>query len=125
MADSILDISKILTNYAEGIQEAITEEAKKIGKEGATRLKNTKGTYKVRSGDYNKSWKTKEETGANFVHVSIHSEKHYRLTHLLEYGHATRDGKRTKAFPHIEPVDDFVKETFVNNVEEIIKRGGK
>ncbi len=48
----------------------------------------------------------------------------YRLTHLLEDGHAKRDGGRTKAMPHIQKHEQDAVQEFERRVEEVIK-GGK
>lgn len=120
------DISKILTGYADGVKEQIEEETREVVKEGASRLKNTRNTYKVRSGDYNKSWSYKVNKTYDEVNGTVYARKpHYRLTHLLEYGHATRNGGRTRAFVHIAPVNDYCCEIYEERVKNAIKRGGK
>lgn len=45
----------------------------------------------------------------------------YRLTHLLEYGHATRNGGRTKAYPHIQKVNDWVQDQGVKTLEAALE----
>lgn len=123
--DNILDISKMLEKYSYEIQDGITELAEEIANEGKNKLKNNKSTYQVRTGNYNKGWRVKVEKGDRYVHATIHNATDYQLTHLLEYGHATRNGKRTREFTHIEPVENESSERFEKEVEELIKRGGK
>lgn len=115
------DISKILTKYTEEVSDSIKEEAIELGNIGADKLKRTSPK---RTGKYGKGWKTTVKSGNNFINVTIHN-KNYQLTHLLEKGHATRNGGRTKAQPHIAPVESEVNQMFVRNVEKIIKNGGK
>ena len=123
--DSLLDISKMLEEYSYEIQDGITELAEEIANEGKTKLKNNKNTYQVRTGKYNKGWRVKTEKGARYVHSTIYNATDYQLTHLLENGHATRNGKRTREFKHIEPVNDECCNSYEREVEELIERGGK
>lgn len=115
------DISKMLTKYTEEVTKSIKEEAIELGNIGADKLKQTSPK---RTGKYSKGWTTTTKSGENFINVKIYN-KVYQLTHLLEKGHATRNGGRTKAQPHIQPVESEVNEMFVKNVEKIIKNGGK
>ena len=56
----------------------------------------------------------------------MHNATDYQLTHLLEFGHAINGGtKRVKAIPHIEPAKENAVETFVQEVEKVIREAGK
>lgn len=46
-----------------------------------------------------------------------YNAKHYRLTHLLEFGHAKQNGGRTRAFPHIAEVNDWAQEEVEKRME--------
>lgn len=125
----ILQIKDILEDYTDEIQAAITNEAQKIAKEGAKDLRNTRNTYKIRTGKYNKGWAVKTTKGRNFVECIIHNKDNYQLTHLLERGHEIvgRDGQHkgnVRAYKHIEPVDKKRTREFERAVEMIIKNGG-
>ena len=121
----ISDISKILSNYVDDIQEGITESADKIAEESVGELKATSSTYQIRTGKYNKGWRVKKDKGRNYVHNTIHNKTDYQLTHLLENGHKTRNGGTTRKFVHIAPVEQQAVERFEKEVENIVKKGGK
>ena len=127
--DSIIDIKEILNDYSSDIQEGIVRITKEVAKEDVTKLKNTKNTYTVRSGDYNKSWTYKAETKQGTITCIVHNKDHYRLTHLLENGHKviSRDGTvkgQTRAFKHIAPVEEESNSTYQRRIEELIRNGG-
>ncbi len=88
-------------------------------------VKALKADSPKKSGDYAKDWTSKVETN-NFSYYKrrIHNKKHYRLTHLLEKGHALRQGGRTKAVPHIGPDSERIQAEFVKDVEYAIRNGG-
>lgn len=125
--NSILDIENILNDYSKDIQEAITKEAQKVAKEGQAKLKSTSPKNKkntIHKGKYAKGWKVKTEKGRGFVKCTIHNTTDYQLTHLLENGHLTRNGRKTTPIKHIEPVHDECCNNYQKGVEDIIKNGG-
>lgn len=125
--NSLLDINEILNDYSQDIQEAITEEAIKIAKDGQYKLKNKSPISKKNTshkGRYAKGWRVKTEKGRGFVNCTIYNATDYQLTHLLENGHLTRNGKKTTPMKHIEPVYDECCDEFEKGVEIIVKNGG-
>ena len=121
---SITDMDNILNEYSTDIQEQITEAAKKLANQAAEDLKAVKGTYKIKTGKYNKGWKVKEIVGKGFVNCTVYNGTDWQLTHLLEKGHVTRNGGRTKAFVHIRPIEEKYVNEYIKDVEQIIKNGG-
>ena len=128
MADKgILQINDILKDYTDDIQEGISRVAQEVAKDDVKALKQA-NTYKVRSGNYNKSWTVTTSRGMNTISCIVHNKDHYQLTHLLEWGHQIkRNGTKVgnaKAYPHIAPVEKISNETFERKVEEVIRNGG-
>ena len=99
--------------------EHTADEVKKIVKEVADDVKEEiQSRAPVDTGAYKKSWvATQTKDTALASEYTVHSEKHYRLTHLLEHGHAKRGGGRTKAQPHIANGEQLA-------IRELKKMGG-
>lgn len=122
MADKgILEVNDILNEYSNDIQEAITNEAQIIAKQGVSDLKNTSPK---RTGKYARGWRVKTEKGKGYIECIIHNATDYQLTHLLEKPHLKRNGGFTTPKPHIKPVEEKVVKEYELNVENIIKNGG-
>lgn len=113
------EIEKALENYKDDISAEVEEVANKVGKEAVNELKQTspRGARK----EYCKGWKLKKDKrGKNLYTIKIHNKTDYQLTHLLEFGHATKNGKRTKAQPHIRPVEKKYSEEFEKELKQKI-----
>lgn len=133
-ADLSNAIMKYLQEYKEDIEEDVVDISNKVTKEARTELKSVspkanktvklKGGTTVAPGSYAKSWSIKNGQKAKEIYSKVvYNRKHYRLTHLLEFGHATRNGGRTKPMPHIRPTEEKYKEEFTQELEKRIKRG--
>ena len=100
---------------ASSVKRAVTEAGEAVKEQ-------IKATAPKDTGRYAKSWavKTTKET-ATSKSMAVHSAKQYRLTHLLEFGHAKRGGGRTKAQPHIAPAEQTGFEALLSGVEKGVK----
>jgi hypothetical protein len=116
------EIAKGLAEYSQDVVEKVNVSSEKVGKAAVKKLKQTSPK---RYGKYAKSWTMKTEKAIGQPHTRIIHAKapHYRLTHLLEYGHAKVGGGRVEGRPHIGPAEEEVIREFTREVEEVIKRG--
>lgn len=122
--DSVIDVVDILNEYSYEIQEGLENEAQSIAKQAVADLKATKNTYKIRTGKYNKGWRVNTQKGRGIISCTVWNATDWQLTHLLENGHITRNGGRTRAFVHIKPVEDKYVNKYTKEAENIIKNGG-
>lgn len=105
-------VQAYLAKYSAGATDVLEESIKEVSKEAVKKLKSTSPK---RKGDYKKSWAQQAETGRLKVGAVVYARKpEYRLTHLLEKGHAKRGGGRVDARVHIEPVNDWAQEEAID-----------
>jgi len=116
------EIAKGLAEYSQDVVEKVNISSEKVGKSAVKRLKETSPK---RYGKYAKSWtmKTEPEVGQPHKRIVHVKAPHYRLTHLLEHGHAKVGGGRVEGIPHVRPAEEMVIKEFMAEVEEAIKRG--
>lgn len=114
-------LNNYLMNYREDIQDDVVEVTDRVTKEAVEELKAT--SPRGKRGRYCKGWSTKiQNRGKLKYHKVIWNRTDYQLTHLLEFGHATRNGGRTKAIPHIRPIEEKYNQEFVDLLEKQIRR---
>ena len=108
-----------LEAYADEIAQTVKSSVEEVAQET---VRDVKRRSPVDRGDYRKSWTrtTVRETLHSIV-ISVYNRKHYRLTHLLENGHALVNGGRTKAQPHIAPAERDAERTLLQKVQEDIR----
>lgn len=121
-------VREILEEASSELKEKLDEIGKEAAESGVKELKKTSPKYtgdkkrEYKPGAYARSWRFKRNYNAITGNSSytIHNRDHYRLTHLLEFGHVNRDGSRARAFPHIAAVNEKVCREFEKKVEEAI-----
>ena len=97
---------------------------KAVDKAGKTVRDQIKGSAPVRTGKYARSWtsrKTKETATA--LQVTVYSPSRYMLAHLLEHGHAKRNGGRVRAIPHIAPAEVAGEEQLTQEIMRGLQNG--
>lgn len=110
-----------LRAYSEEVTEQLKEDINQTAEECVNDIKNNAPRL---SGDYKKSWKVKKAyESANDIRVVIHSAKEYRLTHLLEHGHAKRGGGRVEGKPHIKPAEERAEKRLLKKVKITMSDG--
>lgn len=115
------EIANTLTEYGQEVQKGISKSAKKVANKT---VKTLKATSPKNTGKYAKGWRAKaEKEYAMSTSYIVHNATDYRLTHLLENGHANAKGGRTAARPHIRQAEEQAIEEFTQEVEGVIQSG--
>lgn len=120
--DDLTDtVMKELNEYKKITADNLKKEVKKTG----NKIKNEiQKNAPVKSGAYKKSWKVKTiNERVNSLNLVVHSSNRYQLSHLLEFGHALRNGGRSKANPHIKQAEELGIKEFEENIKRIIENG--
>ena len=116
-----LDSLKALEDYNVEVVRVTNESIKEAAKEAAKTLKNG-GPYKNRTGAYAKDWTAgKKKSVVQIQGYTVYNKDHFQLTHLLEYGHQSRNGGRAKAFSHIAPLNDQIGEIVASKIESKLR----
>ena len=105
MADEIM---KGLTEYAELADSAMKKAVRKTAK---TVKEEISANAPKRTGRYAKSWATKKtKENSHSLEMTVHSKDRYQIAHLLEHGHAKRNGGRVATRLHIAPAEQHGEE---------------
>ena len=107
------EITKILRDYTEEIEQGMEEAREKIAKDTVKKLK---ATSPENTGKYRKSWRVKTDKNSKIIHNTI------PISHLLEHGHLNRDGSRTPGIIHIKPVEEEAIKEYIKATENLIRR---
>ena len=112
--DLEIELNRILSEYGAEVQEKLDKVLDEEAEEGVKKLKisgKAKGWKK-----YPNSWGVEKRGTARILRST-----RGQLTHLLEYGHALRQGGRARAFPHIKSVELEINKKIEQRVKEIIE----
>ena len=115
------EIQKILDEYGDEASVALAEAIEETAKEAQTQLRQKNQGRKLWK-KYPKGWSVQIKAGRLDIEGIVYNKDHYRLTHLLEFGHATRNGGRTKAFPHIAEVNAFAQKDVLERLKEKLQK---
>jgi GTPase len=119
-------IMEYMSNYSQDITDGIKKAANVVANEVNEEIKKHV-TFKEHSGKYVKAFKIKKsyESKYNVGYTWHVKDGHYRLTHLLEKGHAKIGGGRTRAFPHIIYGEELAKRRMEELAREAIENAGR
>lgn len=118
------DISAILEDYEGEVRDNLRDITNAMARKGAQALRReSKARFKGGSGKYAKGWKAEDtdKTHRQVAFSSVIYNERYGLPHLLEHGHATRNGTGrtypdTPAHEHIAPIEQELVEAYEKEI---------
>lgn len=118
VADTIVNFLMAgLETYTDIMNETIDDIAEGV-------LDETKRHITWKDKEYSKSFRiatTKQERRRKYKTWYVEAP-HYRLTHLLEFGHYKRNGEwGTREFPHVRYGFEFVRDNYERELKERIE----
>ena len=109
-------VNAILEEYGESVRENLGDIVKDITKAGVKALKSEARSAVGGTGKYASGWTSKVETGRVSAQGTLYNGKLPGLPHLLEHGHAMRNGGRVAGRPHIAKVEQELVKEFESKV---------
>lgn len=126
---SPLDLSAavdgILEQYGEEVDGVISDSIKEVSTKAAQKLHDVREFSEKGhpTGAYSADWTFEFVPSGRFKTTStIHNADHYQLAHLLEFGHANRNGGRTPGYPHIGKVNTWAEDEVVQEIERRLRQ---
>ena len=115
------DLAKEISIALEDFKSEVIEDIHKVVEEVASEtVEELKQNSPKRTGKYAKKWKAKTEyKGPNGERIVIYNGS---LTHLLEYGHETKNGGRTKSYSHIAPAEQHAIQKTIQRLRERLSK---
>ena len=113
-------VESLLNQYGKQCSEVVNDAVHEVSKEA---LKKLKKESPKRTGRYKKGWKVKKNDDKFSANDILYGKEAstYAIAHLLEHGHATRNGGRTAPIPHVKNVEEWAQKALVDTVEKKLK----
>ena len=109
------DIGTILEEYQDDVKQNLDQITKQIAQKGQQALKN-ESKSKFKGDRYWKGWKVDLQVGRLDTKATIYNASLPGLPHLLEKGHAKRNGGRVEGTVHIAPIEEKLVAEFEKQV---------
>ena len=123
------EVVKALEEFRDVTVDVMKDAVDRTAKETVEDIRGNVDSSGIKgSGKYRKSWAVKKDAGARgryaYAKVVYAKAPHYRLTHLLEHGHAKIGGGRVPAYPHVKTAEESAQERLAQYIKDGIERGG-
>lgn len=109
-------VDGILAEYGNAVAENIDEITRSVSKAGVKAVRSAARGAVGGTGKYPSGFTSRVETGWFSAQGTIYNQDVPGLPHLLEYGHAMRNGGRVAGRPHIKKVEEELIKQFEQQV---------
>lgn len=109
------ELERILAKYQDKVVENTDNIIKDVAKQGQKALRQEVTAQGIGHGKYAAGWKTFGDTSGFYFSAIIYNDRP-GLPHLIEDSHMLRNGKRSKARPHIAPVQRQINDFLWNEL---------
>ena len=114
------EIAQALTKYAQNISDMVKKITADVAKESVDELRRTSPKL---TGSYRRGWRQRQSySDKRTQRNTVYNATDYQITHLLEHGHASRNGGRVRAIQHIAPVEQKSIETLRERIEAVVSK---
>lgn len=111
-------VMKLLEEYGQDIGKDVAKGVEEVTPKVVDKLQTVSPK---RTGQYSRGWRGEVKNDNNgHVTATIYNETDWQLTHLLENGHANRDGGKTKGKKHISPTQKWAEDELYEEVVKLI-----
>lgn len=121
-----VEVMRNLEIYLANTQEDVDTAVLETSEETVAELQKT-SPRRDGGGEYAESWAHKRDPnirGKWRMSRVVYSRREYRLTHLLEFGHAKVNGGRVSAQPHIRNAEENAVSRLYAKLVQKLRYGG-
>lgn len=120
-----ISVERLVASSLEGAKENTRKVVAREARKGAKLVKGyaSQGGVHEWSPEYVGGFHSHVETRGGLTTGEIGNSDKPGLVHLLEKGHATLNGRKTRAFPHMGPAFEDISADFPDEVAQAVGEG--
>jgi hypothetical protein len=121
--DLTAELTSMMVQYSQEVAEEVKQICRDVSNEMTDNIKRDSPKRPKLGSKYSRGWKVRVEyEDNNNIRLRTYNATHYQLTHLLEHGHAKRNGGRVEGKPHIAPNEEKAEKELVKRIERAIQK---